>query len=114
MRNIKHLLFRLSGMFILFSALLYLFEPTLASWIMGSSVVLFTICAITSPYPGKSIRGKRLFNFQILACLLMIVGTYMMFRHHNEWALFMIIGALFLLYSAIMMPKVLESERDDE
>ncbi len=114
MRNMKNILFRLSGLLILFSALLYLFEPVIAPWVMAISVILFTVVTLTTPYSGKSIRGKRLFNFQVLACLLMIVGTYLMFKHQNEWALFMIIGALLLLYSAIMIPKALESERKDE
>ncbi|NLJ00949.1 MAG: hypothetical protein GX371_07360 [Bacteroidales bacterium] len=111
MRSIKDLFYRLSGILILLSALLYLFAPVIAPWIMAFSVALFTVLTITTPYPGKSIRGKRLYNFQILTCLLMIVATYLMFQHRNEWALAMIVGALFLLYSSIMIPKVLEEER---
>ncbi|MFA5651246.1 MAG: hypothetical protein WC914_08935, partial [Proteiniphilum sp.] len=71
---------------------------------------LFSALTVATPYPGKSIRGKRLFNFQLFACLLMIVSTYLMFRNRNEWALFMIVGALLLLYSAIMISKALENE----
>src|SRR5690554_5208276 len=106
----KDILFRLSGLLILGATLLYLFEPVIAPWIMAGAVALFSALTIASPYPGKSIRGKRLFNFQLFACLLMIASTYMMFRHRNEWAVLMIAGAFLLLYSAVMIPKVLESE----
>ena len=106
----KNVLFRLSGLLILASAALYLFEPVVAPWIMAGSVALFSALTVATPYPGKSIRGKRLFNFQLFACLLMIVSTYLMFRGRNEWALFMIVGALLLLYSAIMISKALENE----
>ncbi|MDI9603937.1 MAG: hypothetical protein QM305_01215 [Bacteroidota bacterium] len=112
MRKVKDIVYRLSGILILFSALLYLFEPVVASWIMAVSVVAFTVVTVTTPYPGKSLRGRRLFNFQVIACLLMIVSAYLMFKQRNEWPLFMIIGAILLLYSTILMPKVLESEKE--
>ena len=112
MRKVKDIVYRLSGILILFSALLYLFEPVVASWIMAVSVVAFTVVTVTTPYPGKSLRGRRLFNFQVIACLLMIASAYLMFKQRNEWPLFMIIGAILLLYSTILMPKVLESEKE--
>ncbi len=111
MRNVKDIVYRLSGILILFSALLYLFEPVVASWIMAVSVVVFTVVTVITPYPGKSLRGRRLFNFQVIACLLMIVSAYLMFKQRNEWPLFMLIGAILLFYSAILTPKVLESEK---
>lgn len=110
MRNIRDIIYRLAGLLILFSALLYLFEPVIAPWIMGASVILFGGVTLLSPYKGKSIRGKRLFNFQVIACLMMAIATYLMFEHRSEWALFMVIGAIFLLYSAFMMPKVDQDE----
>jgi uncharacterized membrane protein YhaH (DUF805 family) len=112
MRNVKNIVYRLSGILILLSALLYLLEPIVASWIMAVSVVVFTIVTITTPYPGKSLRGRRLFNFQVVACLLMIASAYLMFKQRSEWPLFMVIGAILLLYSAILTPKVLESEKE--
>ena len=112
MRNVKNIVYRLSGILILLSALLYLLEPIVASWIMAVSVVVFTIVTITTPYPGKSLRGRRLFNFQVFACLLMIASAYLMFKQRSEWPLFMVIGAILLLYSAILTPKVLESEKE--
>jgi len=110
----KDILFRIAGIGILFSALLYLFAPFVAPWIMALSVLIFSALTVTKPYPGKSIRGKRLFNFQIFSCALMIVATYLMFRQRNEWALAMIAGAVFLLYAAITIPRDLEKENISE
>jgi len=42
----------------------------------------------------------------------MIVSAYLMFKQRNEWPLFMMIGAILLLYAAILMPKVLEGEKE--
>ncbi len=111
MRNSKETIYQISGILILISAILYLFIPLVAPWIMAISVLAFSVITALSPYPGKSIRGKRLFNFQIFACMLMIVSTYLMFRNNNLWTLSMIIGAIFLLYSAITIPKELEKEK---
>lgn len=111
MHRVKDILFRISGILILLSAVLYLFIPVVAPWIMALSVAVFSVVTITNPYPGKSIRGKRLFNFQIFSCILMIVATYLMFRERNEWALAMIIGAILLLYAVVMIPRELEKEK---
>lgn len=112
MLRVKDVLFRISGILILLSAALYLFIPAAAAWIMALSVMIFTAITLTNPYPGKSIRGKRLFNFQLFACIFMIVATYLMFRERNEWVLAMVAGAIFLLYAVIMIPRELEKEKN--
>lgn len=104
----------MSGILILFSAILYMFSPEIAPWIMSISVLIFSLITMTNPYPGKSIRGKRLFNFQVFSCLLMIAATYLMFRNRNEWALVMILGAFFMLYAVIAIPKELDKEKNSD
>ncbi|MDD2299775.1 MAG: hypothetical protein PHQ67_09305 [Fermentimonas sp.] len=106
----KSILFKISGVLILLSALLYMFYPAVAPWIMAFSVAVFSAITVTNPYPGKSIRGKRLFNLQILSCLLMIAATYLMFKNRSEWVLVMVAGAVFLLYSAFVLPIELDKE----
>ena len=106
----KSILFKISGVLILLSALLYMFYPAGAPWIMAFSVAVFSAITVTNPYPGKSIRGKRLFNLQILSCLLMIAATYLMFKNRSEWVLVMVAGAVFLLYSAFVLPIELDKE----
>ncbi|WP_294083124.1 hypothetical protein [Proteiniphilum sp. UBA5384] len=112
MFSLKDILFRISGILILVSAMLYLFFPDIAPWVMAVSVAVFTIITFTNPYPGESIRGKRLFNFQLFSCILMMIATYLMFRERNEWVLVMIVGAVFLLYAAFMIPRELEKEKN--
>ena len=110
----KDKLFQMSGILILFSAILYMFSPEIAPWIMSISVLIFSLITMTNPYPGKSIRGKRLFNFQVFSCLLMIAATYLMFRNRNEWALVMILEAFFMLYAVIAIPKELDKEKNSD
>lgn len=111
MPRVKNIFFQFSGILILLSTVLYLFFPVVAPWILAFSVVVFTVITITNPYPGKSIRGKRLFNFQLFSCICMIVATWLMFKGRNEWILAMAIGAILLLYASIMIPKELEKEK---
>lgn len=108
----KDKLFQISGVLILFSAILYMFSPVIAPWIMSVSVLVFSLITMKNPYPGKSIRGKRLFNFQLFSCLLMIASTYLMFKQRNEWPLVMIIGAFFMLYAVIAIPRELNKEKN--
>ncbi len=111
MHSTKDLLLRISAIFILLSAVLHLFVPAVAPWIMTFAVALFSVLTVTNPYPGKSIRGKRLFNFQLFSCLLMVAATYLMFRQRNEWALAMLVAAVFMLYASIVIPKELDKEK---
>ena len=106
----KSLLYKISAVFILISAMLYLVQPEIATWIMAVSVIAFTVVTAKTPYPGKSVRGKRLFNFQIISCMLMFVAVYFMHERNNLWALAILIAALFLLYSASQIPRELEKE----
>ena len=108
----KDFLFRLSGMLILLSVAFYMFLPDLAPWIISVSVLIFSAITISNPYPGKSVRGKRLFNFQVFSCLLMIAATYLMFKQRNEWVLLMIAAAIFMLYAVIAIPKELDKEKN--
>lgn len=110
----KDKIFQISGILILFSAILYMFSPNIAPWTMAVSVLTFSLITMTNPYPGKSIRGKRLFNFQLFSCLLMIVSTYLMFKHRPEWPLTMIIGAFLMLYAVLTIPKELSKENNNK
>lgn len=113
-RHNNDILLRISALLILVSAAFYLVVPSVAPWIMAFSVALFSLRTFATPYQGKSIRGKRLFHFQVFSSVLMIVATYLMFRRRNEWALVMLCGAVFMLYAAVMIPRELERETKKE
>ncbi|MDR1783008.1 MAG: hypothetical protein LBR13_01930 [Dysgonamonadaceae bacterium] len=111
MQNIKDLMLRISAVLILLSAMTCFFFPSVVPWVMAFAVAAFSYVIVSSPYPGKSLRGKRLFNFQLLACVLFAVAAYLMFIRRNEWVLALIVGAVLLLYASIALPKELEKEK---
>lgn len=112
--NIKSILYKASAILILVFTVLYSFQPMIAVWGMVASVSLFSAITVTNPYPGKSIRGKRLFNFQVFACVLMVVATYLMYKERNEWPVLLLVSAIFLLYSSFVLEKELEKENHEK
>ena len=112
--NIKSLLYKVSAILILVFTVLYSFQPTIAVWGMVVGVSLFSAITMTNPYPGKSVRGKRLFNFQVFACVLMVVATFLMYKGRNEWPVLLLISAIFLFYSSFVLQKELDKENRDD
>lgn len=110
----KDFIFKASAIIILISAVIYLFNPIVAPYTMAFGVLFFTITTFLSPYPGKSFRGKRLYNMQIFGVIFMVVSACLMFLHRNEWSLTMLIGAILTLYSASLLPKVYAKELEDD
>ncbi len=103
-------LYKSGAILILIATIVHLFVPGIAKWLMVVGVVALLISTALNPYQGKSIRGKRLYNFQIISSMLMAVSAYLMFTDNNIWTLTMMVGAVFLLYAAIMIPKELGKE----
>ena len=108
--NIISTLYKASAALILVFTVLYSFQPIIAVWGMVASVSLFSAITVTNPYPGTSVRGKRLFNFQVFACVLMVVATFLMYKERNEWPVLMLVSAIFLLYSSFVLEKELDKE----
>ena len=112
--NIKSLLYKASALLILVFTLVYSFQPIVAVWGMVVGVSMFSAITLTTPYPGKSIRGKRLFNFQVFACALMVASTFLMYKGRNEWPVLLFISAIFLFYSSIVLQKELDKEKGSD
>lgn len=112
--KIKNLVFQLSAILIVMAAVLHSFDTTVAKYAMLIGVAGFAITTFTTPYPGKSLRGKRLFNIQIFAVLLMAVATYLMFINYSGWVVILLVAALQTLYCAVMLPRIYENEDKDE
>ena len=112
--KILDFIFKLSAIVILIAAASYLFNPLVAGYLMVAGVAGFTIVTFKTPYPGKSLRGKRLYNIQILGIVCMAMATYLMFEQRNEWVVPMLIAAILITYTSILLPKVYDSEEKDK
>lgn len=110
----KDFIFKASAVLILIAAIVYLFNATVASYTMIIGVAGFALKTFFTPYPGKSTRGKRLYNIQIFGILFMVMSTYFMFVGRNEWVVLMLIAAILTLYASFLLPKVYRQELEDE
>jgi len=110
--KLKNTFFRVSAILILIAAILYAFTPDVAKYILAIGVAGFAAVIFTSPYPGKSIRGKRLFNIQILAVILMAVSAFLMFKAMGGWVVTLLIAAILNFYSSITLHKVYREEQE--
>lgn len=111
--KIKNTIFQLSAILIVLAAIIHSFDTTIAKYAMIVGVVGFAFTTFTTPYPGKSLRGKRMFNIQIFAVLLMAVATYLMYIDYNGWVVILLVAALQTLYCAVMLPRIYEKEKNE-
>lgn len=109
----KDFIFKLSALLILAATISYIFNPVVAAFIMAIGVLGFAGVTFTTPYPGKSLRGKRLFSIQIFGIAFMAISTYLMFEQKNEWVISMLVAAFLLLYTTFMLSKEYNKEKDE-
>lgn len=110
----KDFLFKASAILILIAAAVYLFNKVAASYTMIIGVAGFALTTFFTPYPGKNMRGKRLYNIQIFGIVFMVMSTYFMFIHRNEWVILMLVAAILVLYASVLLPKVYRKEQEEE
>lgn len=111
-QKIKNIIFQIAAILILAAAIVYYFDSSIAKYIMVAGVAGFGAVTFTSPYPGKSIRGKRLFNIMVFAVILMIVATYLMFVDISGWVVVLLISAILTLYSSVVLPQIYKKEQE--
>lgn len=112
--QVKNSIFQISALLILLAAILYSFSVGIAKYTMIVGVIGFAATIFTGKYPGKSIRGKRLYNIQVFAVLFFAVSAYLMFADMHEWVVTLLIASVLTLYSSIMLPRVYRKEQEEE
>lgn len=112
--KLKNTIFQLSAFTILLAAIIHYFNPTVAKYAIIAGAIGFAYTTFTTPYPGKSLRGKRLFNMQVVAVLLMCVSAFLMFMDMGGWVVTLLIAAILTLYSAIILPMEYKKEQENK
>lgn len=113
-QKLKTIIFQISAIVILAAAVIHNFDTTIAKYMLIAGAVGFGATTFTTPYPGKSLRGKRLFNIQIFSVLLICVSAYLMFVDMSGWVITLLISALLTLYCAIALPIAYKKEQEGE
>ena len=103
----KKILFVVAGIFTLAGAIFHIssihwdYTPYLYS--IGTAGIAVTY--LTNSFQDKSTREKRLQLFLVVAGLLLVISSYLMFHNNQEWIICVLISAILQLYVAFMMPK---------
>ncbi len=109
----KEFLYSLSSILILIASGSYIFNPVVAKYTMILGTIGFVIITFTTPYPGKSLRGKRLHNIHIWGTFFMVIGACLMFLERNEWIISLLISGVLICYSSILLSIVYKKEQED-
>jgi len=98
-------LFMVSGVLVLSGALLYITQWFYSPYIFAFGTAGITFCYLTAPYQALDFRRRRLHRINIMAGFSMIASSVFMFRRKMEWAVFLLIAALLILYTSFIAPR---------
>lgn len=101
----RTLIFTISAFFILAGATLYLsVYQQIAPYLFSIGAAGFTVSYLTLPTKEMDFRTRRLHRYNIMAGILMIFASALMFAGRKEWVICLTIAAFFQLYTAFINP----------
>lgn len=110
----KTSIFQISALLILLSAILYEFNSDIAKYSMILGAIGYLVSTFINRYKGDNLRGKRLFNIQLLAAVAMAVSAYLMFVDINGWVVTLLIAAILTLYFTWAYSRVEKEDQDSK
>lgn len=108
----KTSIFQVSALLILFAAILYEFNSNIAKYAMIIGALGYIVSTFINRYKGENLRGKRLFNIQLLASVAMAVSAYLMFVNINGWVVTLLIAAILTLYFTWAYSLIEKEDKD--
>ena len=95
----------MAGLLILAGAVLFLTKWFLAPYLFAVGAAGMAVCFLTLPTKDMEFRERRLHRFNIIASVLMICASGLMFKDMKEWIICLTIAAVLLLYSSFVSGK---------
>lgn len=110
--NFKSIIFSASAFLVVVGAILPLF--TTATWslyIFAIGAAGMSVIRLITPYRGKNLRMRRLVLIELLATLMLLFVSFLMFSGGRDWVVLLTISALLQLYTSIMIGRIPIEER---
>lgn len=104
-QQVRTSIYNFSAILVVISAALYLTQWIYAPYLFALGTAGVTISYLTTPYRQLDFRRRRLHRLNIIAGVLMIAASSLMFKHRTEWILCLSIAAFLQLYTAFVTPK---------
>ena len=101
----RTIIFSMAGLLILAGAVLFLTKWFLAPYLFAVGAAGMAVCFLTLPTKDMEFRERRLHRFNIIASVLMICASGLMFKDMKEWIICLTIAAVLLLYSSFVSGK---------
>lgn len=109
-RRTRTIIFNIAALFVLAGAGLYLTKWAVAPYLFAIGTAGIAVCYLTLPVAGMNFRHKRLHRMNVIAGLLGIVASALMFAGQLEWVLCLTISAILQVYTSFVSPKEPENE----
>ena len=101
----RTIVFNISALLLLAGAGLYLALPVVAPYLFAIGAAGIAVSYLTMPTKDMDFRRRRLHRFNIIASVLMICASGLMFKDMKEWIICLTIAAVLLLYSSFVSGK---------
>lgn len=111
---IKVTLFYISAILILVSTALFITKWEYAAYLFAFGSAGVASFYLSTPYTGSNFRIKRLRRYEIIASILLVLTSYLMFKHRTEWIITLSISAFLLLYSSLVVSYEDKKEQKPE
>lgn len=88
---------------------LFIFEEWVP-YVFAVGAAGMSVIRLITPYRGKNTRLRRLTLIELLATLMLLFASYLMFQDGNDWIVLLTISAFLQLYTSIVIPREREKE----
>ena len=101
----RTIIFSIAGLLILAGAILFLTKWFLAPYLFAVGATGMAVCHLTLSTKDMEFRERRLHRFNVIASVLMICASGLMFKDMKEWIICLTIAAVLQLYSSFVSGK---------
>jgi hypothetical protein len=101
----RTVIYTISAVLLLAGAILYNFQVDIAPYLFAIGAAGITVCYLTVSVKHMGLRQKRLHKYNIMAGLLTVFASALMFSDRKEWLICLTVAAIFQLYTAFVTPK---------
>lgn len=103
--KLKATLFCAAAVLVLAGAILNLKFPEIAPYLFAVGTAGIAVYHLTTSVKELDLRTRRLHRFNVIAGLLGIFASALMFNQQKEWIICLTISAFLQLYTAFVSPK---------
>ncbi|MDH6534838.1 hypothetical protein D0T51_07420 [Parabacteroides sp. 52] len=104
-QHTRTVIFTTAGLLLLAGAILHFTQWFYAPYLFAVGAAGIAVSYFTLPTQEMDFRQKRLHRYNIIAGLLMILSSGLMFSERKEWVLCLTIAAIMQVYAAFVSPS---------